>query len=1031
VETQDGTPCRLIAAGARAFAAGVEGDISAGRDESRAAKRREARLRRRVLARRRYRLTKLAGILQSGGLLPAAELDSPEAVDAFFTELDRELFTQDMRARDPHLMHYRLRARALDEKVTPDEIGRAIYHLAQRRGFLSNRRETARPRRDDDEGVVKKEIGELEQQMRDAGSRTLGEHLSKLDPEKKRVRDQYLSRGMIECEFGAIWQAQAAHYADLMTDELRTQIHYAIFHQRPLKSPKRFIGFCELERDRRRAPLALLGAQRHRLLQKVNDLRFTTKDGQTRDLTPEERRKLSQALEARAEMTFGAIRKLLSLKDGRFNFETEGEKGLIGNKTAARLAQVFGDERWEALSPAQRDQVVEDLRTIHNPAARKRRAMKEWGLDDEGAARFAEVRLEDGYHSLSRQAISRVLPLMEQGTQYATARKACYPDRAEGRPRDLLPPVHEVREVRNPTVQRALTEVRKVVNAIVRKHGKPSLIRIELARDLKRNRKQRGEIHKRNAENRRDREQAAAALLQERGITKPLRSDTEKWLLAEECGWTCPYTGRQISVEALFGDAPQFQVEHIIPFPRCLDDSFLNKTLCHVEENRRKANRTPWEAYHGSDQWDNIISRVKSFQGGGRGRAARNPKLRRFQMEKVESLDEFTSQQLNDTRYASRLAVEFVGQLYGAGADGVDASGRRRVQAGRGQVTADLRAEWLLNSILGGGEKTRDDHRQHAVDAAVVALTDPGTVKRLSDAAARAESAHRRRYAPLDPPWPTLLDEVRDAVNAMVVSHRVSRKVAGPIHEETIYGRPRPDEEGRLHVHVRKPINSLSPKDIASIVDPAVRQCVQEKLAALGESDPAKAFKSPDTHPTLRSRDAREIPIHKVRIRRSDATRQIGLGAYAREVQLGNNHHVEIVEAMDAKGRLRWEGVVVTTYEAMRRLKEGEPVVIRDHGPGRRFLFSLAGGEVIELDEREGGEAEGGAVPARLLYVVRTIALSGSRVSLAFAPTADARRKEDIIRAGDWGRADVGPLRRRNCRKVAITALGEVRNAAD
>jgi CRISPR-associated endonuclease Csn1 len=48
--------------------------------------------------------------------------------------------------------------------------------------------------------------------------------------------------------------------------------------------------------------------------------------------------------------------------------------------------------------------------------------------------------------------------------------------------------------VRNPAVERALTETRKVVNAIVKKYGKPLAIRVELARDLKKNRKERKEI---------------------------------------------------------------------------------------------------------------------------------------------------------------------------------------------------------------------------------------------------------------------------------------------------------------------------------------------------------------------------------------------------------------------------------------------------------------------------------------------------------------------------------------------------------
>ena len=60
--------------------------------------------------------------------------------------------------------------------------------------------------------------------------------------------------------------------------------------------------------------------------------------------------------------------------------------------------------------------------------------------------------------------------------------------------RELLPPVKEaVPQLRNPVVCRGLTELRKVVNALIRQYGKPSLVRVELARDLKRSRQQREE----------------------------------------------------------------------------------------------------------------------------------------------------------------------------------------------------------------------------------------------------------------------------------------------------------------------------------------------------------------------------------------------------------------------------------------------------------------------------------------------------------------------------------------------------------
>jgi CRISPR-associated endonuclease Csn1 len=369
-----------------------------------------------------------------------------------------------------------------------------------------------------------------------------------------------------------------------------------------------------------------------------------------------------------------------------------------------------------------------------------------------------------------------------------------------------------------------------------------------------------------------------------------------------------------------------------------------------------------------------------------------------------------------------------VGLLYGAPETGVDPEGRRRVEASRGQVTAQLRGRWGLNAVLGGGEKTRDDHRQHAIDAIVVALTDAGTIKRFSDDAAHA-ALTERRLGRLEPPWRGLLDDVRKAVEGMVVSHRVSRKVSGALHEETVYSKPHQDEEGKEFVHVRRPLGGppkgLSEKEVADIVDRSVRERVKAKLEELGEKDPRKAFKDPKNHPALRAKDGREIPIHSVRVRVRVSPELIGGGAYARRVKLGSNHHVEIVEATDKKGNPRWEGHVVTTKEAMRRLKAREPIVQGDHGPGKRFLFSLADGEIVELNAEQ---------DKRALYVIRTVR-TDRRVE--FVGITDARKKGSrsergtIKGEGAWFTAAVDKLRERGSRKVVVTPVGEVRWASD
>lgn len=1031
------SPCRLVDLGARIFEAGVEGstqDIQEGKDKPRGEGRRLARQQRRQAERRARRLSDLAHTLQRHGLLPGGDIDSSSSRHELFTRLDAEIqahYLRDETANDhaPTLnqLPYFLRARALDGPLTPHELGRALYHLGQRRGFLSNRKTAGK---DKEEGEVKKGISRLYELMNGAKARTLGEYFSRLNPAEERFRGRWTSRRMYEDEFSAIWEAQRPYHPEILTDQAREDIQDAIFFQRKLKSQKHLIGKCSLEDGRKRAPVAILPAQRFRILQRVNDLRVIDADGRERPLSSDERSVVLHVLDHQGEIKFTKLRSLLKLgKSDKFNLERGGEERLVGNRTAAKLRDVFG-ERWDGFTDKEREQIVEDLRSIEKEEALYSRGIKAWGLDDEKARAFSQLTLENGYFALSRQAIAKLLPFMEQGVQFATAKKQVYGDQRTRWKVDRLPMVDEAPfELRNPTVHRTLTELRRVVNAIITKYGKPDIIRIELARDLKKNRKEREAAWKKNRQNQRKREAAAEKILRETGNHHPRRDDIERVLLAEECNWECPYTGRTISPSNLLGDQSQFDIEHIIPYARCLDNSYMNKTLCYNEENRnRKRNRTPYEAYS-EEELELILQRVKRFQGDDDIVKA---KLRRFRTTTLEDFETFANRKLNDTRYASTLAAKYLGLLYGGD---IDETGRRRIQAARGEVTSDLRWAWGLNKILGdGGPKSRDDHRHHAIDAVVIALTSPGTIKALSEANAKAKwEARRAWWKDLPPPWEGFLNDVRAKTENVIVSHRRSMKVNGPLHEETIYSPQKYDEKGKPYVHVRKSIDKLSMNEVDAIVDEAVREAVQAKLYELGQSDPKKAFADPQNHPRLRGRysNVPGAPIHSVRIRKNLKTFTIGKGHRERAVVPASNHHMEIIEVTDKKGRVKWDDVIVDQFTAMQRLAEWKrlpkevrknttpQIVQRDHGPGTRFVMSLAQGDILMIDTENDG---------RRPFIIRSI----SKGDINYVAINDARLKADIQKAEDWGRIrSMSAFQSLNPQKMMMTPLGELRPAND
>jgi len=620
--------------GSRVFAEGVNGDLEKGKEESRGVERREARQSRRQTDRRARRLSRAYNLLHRSGLLPAAEPSRHLALQELDVELGKRHATEE--EGGAHTLMYRLRARGLDEKLESDELGRALYSLAQRRGFKSNRKTAMKE--GEEEGQVKEGIAQLRHDMNESGARTLGEHFSKLNPTKKRIRGlgQWTGRDMFEDEYDLLCAAQQSHHPETFTDQFVAKLREVLFYQRPLKPVKP--GKCDLEPGEYRAPIAHPLNQRFRLVQVVNNLEIVPPQGLglPEKLTDEQRLRLIDTLEAKGDLTMAAARKLLGVtgRGWKFNLEEGGEKRLLGNRTGSKIAEGIGTA-WSDLSLEKQVVLVEEL--LSDREAEELVSLLSKRFTAEQARALVEVKLEQGYASLSLKAIEKMMPYVEVGDRYGAVRHELYGDTYRTGPAvDKLPPAREVfGELRNPAVERSLSELRKVVNAVVAKYGKPGRIHLEVARDLKNPKKRRDEIWKRKRANQRSRETAASSILAEYPNMHPRRADIEKYLLWEECDRTCPYTGKTISLGALFGADAQFEVEHIIPRSRSLDNSFNNKTLCAVGANRDKGNRTPFEYFsHDKEAWEKILQRVRHFKGD-----SASQKLPRFEMDKVTTED--------------------------------------------------------------------------------------------------------------------------------------------------------------------------------------------------------------------------------------------------------------------------------------------------------------------------------------------------------------------------------------------------------
>lgn len=1035
---------KLINLGVRVFPEGVD-NFDTSKEVSRNESRRIARGMRRQIRRRARRRRQLKQALIEAKLWPTATTEETELYDT-----------------DP----YALRARALKERLEPFEIGRALLHLNQRRGFLSNRK---KDRGDKEVQGLLAEINENEAKRKEGGFDTIGAWLSdkqtSLDHTNRQaddhVRSRHLARDQYVQEFEAIWEAQAAHHPQLLTDKLKYGavgkqkypikpiprwdqrrkgksaleafgVYGILFFQRPMYWPKSVIGLCELEPKQKRCPRADRRAQRFRLLQEVNNLKFIDPDDHTEHRLDEKQRAvLIEKLSRTKEMTFDQIRKALGfLESVKFNLERGERSKLKGVPIDALFAakDVLGKE-WYERDDAQKLEIVATL--LDNERDDDRiiaQAVASWDMTAKEAEAALGVDLPAGYGSLSLKALEKLLPHMERGLLYmaedelnSAMHAAGYlrRDQLQRRVFDKLPDPARMRDcpigdIPNPVVKRTLTEVRKVVNAIVREYGKPDEVHLEMARSVQMGSEKRKEYNKAIRDREADRENVAEKL-RENGI-RVTRDSILKYQLWEQQGHECIYSGKPISVEKLFGEGGGVDVDHILPYQRTLDDSQMNKVVCLRTSNADKGKQTPyeWLASANPEQYEQVCQRAGKLMRSGK---MPYTKYKRFIQRELE-LDKFIARQLTDTSYITKATLEYLKCLFDKTHD---------VLGLKGQLTAELRWQWGLDTILEElpdspawrenhpdlrpGEKNRADHRHHAIDAVVIALTNRSRLHQLSDIVKRGGA--RAHGEVLEEPWPTLREDVVQTIKKTNVSHRVERKVAGKLHEETLYGpTPTPGEWV-----VRKPVTSLSPNEIERIRDLEIRKIVLDALSAAGV-DVGKKINSKTMEEVLsKLRMPSGVPIKKVRLTKPDQTIQPVRSGRPDQafVKPGSTHHLCIFEWVE-NGKTKRDAEFVTMLEAINRLKRGEDVIHRTapQHPQARFVMSLSGGELVQLT------IDGAIRLARLRTSVST------EKKMQFALAEDARKEYRKINA------NINTLfSKYDARKVTVDPLGRIRWAND
>ena len=452
VDREENGLCTLVKKGSLIFQEGVK--IEKGNESSKAAERTTYRASRKHYFRRRLRKVEVLKVLVKYGWCPYLSSESLHAwhvkkqypMDEDFLLWQR---TDDSLDKNP----YAYRHICLHDELDLDNeserfiLGRAMYHLAQRRGFKSNRLDQSEE--DGKEtGAVKEGISSLSEEMKAAGYEFLGDyfwHLYRenenvLEGGKNRIRTRYTDReSQYKKEFYAICEKQK------LSEEQIAELERALYFQRPLKSQRHSVGKCTFEKKKPRCSDSHPAYELFRMLSFVNNIKVMGPyDMELRPLTSEEFEKIKSQFfrKSKPSFDFEDIAKALAGKKNYQYIKDVGQKpykfnyrmtqSVSGCPTIASLISLFGDDYKNAIAEVYtlgenktKDQMVEDVWNVLYSFQDKEN-VKKWGMErlqlsEEDAEKFSKIRLSHNFASLSLSAIRRILPWLEQGLIYPRA----------------------------------------------------------------------------------------------------------------------------------------------------------------------------------------------------------------------------------------------------------------------------------------------------------------------------------------------------------------------------------------------------------------------------------------------------------------------------------------------------------------------------------------------------------------------------------------------------------------------------------
>ncbi|MFV7235944.1 type II CRISPR RNA-guided endonuclease Cas9 [Flavobacterium sp. ZB4R12] len=465
---------------------------------------------------------------------------------------------------------------------------------------------------------------------------------------------------------------------------------------------------------------------------------------------------------------------------------------------------------------------------------------EKFGFKKEHSQILANVAFSDDYGNLSTKAIRKIYPHIKELTYDKACFQADYKHSASSLTKEEIAnrPLKDKLELlkknslRNPVVEKILNQLVNVVNTIIETNSKKDVdgniidyfkfdeIRIELARELKKNAKERAEMTTNINASKIAHEKIFKLLQNEFHIKNPTRNDIIRYRLYEELknnGYKDLYSNTYVPRETLF--SKQVDIEHIIPQSKVFDDSFSNKTVVFRKDNLEKGNKTTYDyisgkyGENGLEEFKQRIEMLFEQNKKNKDEGISKAKYQKLLKTEAEIGDGFIDRDLRDSQYIAKKARNLLHEIC------------RVVTPTTGSITDRLREDWDLINIMqelnfdkfkqlgltemvekkDGSFKERivdwskrNDHRHHAMDALTIAFTKHNHIQFLNFLNARKNENHKEHNAIIgiegkettwkyddegnkkrvfNLPIPNFREQAKEHLENVLVSHKAKNKV--------------------------------------------------------------------------------------------------------------------------------------------------------------------------------------------------------------------------------------------------------------